>query len=377
MENPFKYWRVVGEEDFCDRKKELAELLRIMENSGRAFVYSERRSGKTSLIKLALSKLPSKLYVPVYIDLWKTDSSETFITTTAKAYSDALSTSVEKTLDTAKTLFSHLKPALTMDEQGNPSLTFGIVRSSQVEPGLDDVLKAPEKLSAKGRRAVVVFDEFQQILTYGHDEIERKIRSVIQHQDKTGYVFLGSRKHMVREMFLKGSRPLYRSASQFPLGPIPEGEWRPFIQERFRRTKKRISPDQIHAIVAMTQGQPFYTQYLCHALWEFCEPRAEATDGLLHQALQTVLEKEQYMYMVLWESLTLNQRRFLRALASEDPPAKPFSSEFLRRHHIGSASSVQRVISTLLEKDHIEQDNGSYIVSDRFFRLWLREFQID
>ena len=40
MINPFQYAGVVTEESFCNRKKELAEVLRVMENSGRA---SERR----------------------------------------------------------------------------------------------------------------------------------------------------------------------------------------------------------------------------------------------------------------------------------------------------------------------------------------------
>jgi len=35
MINPFQYGGVVTEESFCNRKKELAEVLRVMENSGR------------------------------------------------------------------------------------------------------------------------------------------------------------------------------------------------------------------------------------------------------------------------------------------------------------------------------------------------------
>src|SRR5882762_6516915 len=107
MENPFKYWGVVAEEGFCNRKKELTELLKLMQSGGRAFMYSERRYGKTSLVKLALAKLPKRKFVTAYIDLWNTDSDVSFITTVAKAYSEALSTTVEKAVETAKNLFSH------------------------------------------------------------------------------------------------------------------------------------------------------------------------------------------------------------------------------------------------------------------------------
>lgn len=113
-------------------------------------------------------------------------------------------------------------------------------------------------------------------------------------------------------------------------------------------------------------------QYLCNVAWELCKPHGEVSDGILQQALQTVLEKEHYTYTVLWESLTLNQQRFLRALATEEHKAKPFSSEFLQRHRLGSASIAQRVIRSLLDKDLVDHENGSYIILDRFLRLWLR-----
>ncbi|MBI5476533.1 MAG: ATP-binding protein [Ignavibacteriales bacterium] len=372
MENPFKYWRVVEEDDFCNRKKELAELLKLMHSGGRAFMYSERRYGKTSLVKLALAKLPKQKYVSVYIDLWKTDSDASFITTVAKAYSEALSTNVQKAVETAKRLFSHLKPSITLDDQGNPTISFGITHSTRLDPEIDEILAAPQKIASSGKRVVIVFDEFQQILMYGRDDIERQLRSVIQHQKNISYIFLGSRKHVVREMFLKGSRPLYRSATQLPLGSICEEDWQPFIHERFRRTEKKISSKLIHSLIELTQGHPFYTQYLCNVAWEFCKPHGEVHEEMLQQALQTVLEKEHYTYTLLWESLTRNQQRFLRSLAIEEKNAKPFSSEFLQRYRLGSASSAQRVIRSLLDRDLVDHENGSYIILDRFLRLWLR-----
>lgn len=262
MRNPFAYWHVAGKDDFCNRKKELADLIRIMENSGRAFIYSERRFGKTSLVKLALAKLPRKSFIPIYIDLWPTDGDASFITTVAKAITEATSSSMDKALEFGKQIFSHLRPGVTLDDEGNPSLTFGLVKSTRLGPELEEVLAAPEKLASRGRNVVIAFDEFQQVLTYGNDDIERRLRSVIQHHRNVAYIFLGSRKHLVREMFLKGSRPLYRSATQFPLGPIPEKEWQPFIEQRFRAGRKRIGPDAIHTIVEISQGHPFYTQHL-------------------------------------------------------------------------------------------------------------------
>jgi AAA+ ATPase superfamily predicted ATPase len=66
MKNPFEYGGVVGGSAFCNRKKELSDLVRAMENSEKLFLYSERRLGKTSLIHYVQSKLPKDKYASAY-----------------------------------------------------------------------------------------------------------------------------------------------------------------------------------------------------------------------------------------------------------------------------------------------------------------------
>jgi Archaeal ATPase. len=88
MRNPFEYGGVVSGEAFCNRKKETSDLVRAMENGEKLFVFSERRYGKTSLVRAALGKLPRKGYVCAYVDLWPTDSEATFVTTVAKTIAD-------------------------------------------------------------------------------------------------------------------------------------------------------------------------------------------------------------------------------------------------------------------------------------------------
>lgn len=182
MRNPFEYGGVVSGEAFCNRKKETSDLVRAMENGEKLFVFSERRYGKTSLVRAALGKLPRKGYVCAYVDLWPTDSEATFVTTVAKAIAESMSTSVNKVLETAKKFFGSLSPSVTVDEEGKPALTFGLGKHARVGPALDEVLETPARIAAKGGpRVVVVFDEFQQILEYGNDHVERKLRSVIQN----------------------------------------------------------------------------------------------------------------------------------------------------------------------------------------------------
>lgn len=373
MRNPFRYGGIVGQDAFCNREQELSDLLRAMENGDRLFVLSERRMGKTSLVKLALGQLDPGEYVPVYVDLWPTEGELTFATAMAKAISESASSSADRLLRTAKQFFGRLAPSVTIDDAGSPQVTFELKSVDDPEPELETVLDAPFRLAQqRPQRFVVVLDEFQQVSQYGSDLVERKLRSAIQTHEGVAYVLLGSRKHLVNRMFLDEERPLYRAGGHYPLGAIAAEDWMPFIRERFEQADKQISRDQIQAVVQLTEGHPFYTQHLCHAIWELCEPHSAVTDDLVSSAVELLLDRESYAYATLWESLSLNQRRLLKGLAHEPADVRPFSAAFVRDYHLGTASNVQRASETLLERDVIDRENGSYLISDRFLRIWIQ-----
>lgn len=376
MRNPFQYGGVVSGESFCNRTQETADLRRAVENAEKLFVYSERRLGKTSLIRKVLAELPPEQYLTVYIDLWPTDGETSFVLACAKAFSEAMASNADKLLHTAKTFFSRLVPAVTTNDEGRPVITFGFDQKRPDVPLLEEVLAMPAKAAIKeGRQVVVVFDEFQQILEYESDIVERLLRSTIQHQSDVAYIFCGSRKHLIRQMFMDSQRPMYRSGSHYPLGLIAEEHWQHFIAKKFEATHKHISAATITAICQRTEGHPFYTQHLCHPLWELCEEGGEVTIEMIEQATGLLLDRESYAFTNLWDSLSRNPRRFLRGVAAEGYGVQVFSSEFLRKYQLGSSSNVQRAVELLLKKDIIDKEDGKIVIPDRFFRLWINRKQ--
>jgi len=373
MINPFKYGGIVGKDAFCNRKKELADLYRVMENGDRLFLYSERRLGKTSLVKLALSRLPKQRYLGAYIDLWPTDGEASFAVAVAKAITEGLAGTADKMLAAGKRFFGGLAPTITTDSEGNPQISFSLRRSSPSVPELPDVLRAAGEIAKRRkRRIVLVFDEFQRILEYGSDFAERTLRSAVQKQENVCFIFLGSRKHLIQKMFLDKNRPLYRAGGHYPLGPIETRAWQPFIRSRFAKTGKAIAGNLIRELCEKTGGHPFYTQHLCHAVWELCEPGSEVSEQAVEKAINLLLERESYAYTALWESFAVNQRRFLTGLAHESRGVEVFGTSFIREYNLSTPSSAQRAVDNLLERDIIDREERAYFIVDRFFQLWIR-----
>jgi hypothetical protein len=53
------------------------------------------------------------------------------------------------------------------------------------------------------------------------------------------------------------------------------------------------------------------------------------------------------------------------------------SAAFTRRYGLRSASNAQRASQALVEQDLIDPENGSFVIVDRFLRLWIRDLQSD
>ena len=126
MRNPFRYGQIVGPEAFCNREQERADLTRAMENGERIFLFSERRMGKTSLALRALDGLSPERYLKIYVDLWPTDSAGSFTRRLAQAFAERLESAIEQRLQAFTRYISRLRPVLSVDDMGKPTLSLGL-----------------------------------------------------------------------------------------------------------------------------------------------------------------------------------------------------------------------------------------------------------
>ncbi|MFC1521696.1 ATP-binding protein [Elusimicrobiota bacterium] len=366
--NPFIYGKEVGGKEFCNRKKEIADLLSDIRSGQNVIIYSPRRYGKTSLIKETLKAAEKEGIISVFTDLDVVLREEDFVSTYATAIARSFKGPIEKALDALKGIFKTIRPKIAVNARGETEL--GVEFHGNVNLMTEDVAQAVKTYSDKlKKRIVVVFDEFQQIGVFQTDKIERKLRSIIQtHGSNISYIFMGSKKHLFNNMFSNPNRPFYKIGRHFPLRKITEDELVRFITGRFSASGKRISQDSAGYIAILTECHPYYVQHLSSSVWKLADSGIDR--NLVNEALEITIAEEKSAYLNLWDALSLNQKKVLRMLAKEGKTGRIYSHDISRKYDI-TATTIQKTVKSLMEKDILDKSNGSYEISDVFFRLWL------
>ena len=373
MKNPFVYGKEVLGDNFCNRISEKKELYRDVVNSQNVIIFSQRRLGKTSLIKEVFGACQKKGILTIYVDLYAVLTEEDFVSIYAKAVAGVALGNIEQRVKSAVKFFRKIRPTFSVDQSGQMSYSISIDKK-EIVPSLEDVLESVKRYAdSKKKKAVVCFDEFQQIGQFKTDKIEKMMRSSFQKHKDIAYIFMGSEKHHISDMFNNLNRPFYRSAKFFPLDKIEKRELFRFIRDKFQKSKKTIADDLINEIIDVCEAHPYYVQYLCHIIWEKAIDKRRANRDDFIESLDLLLKRESSTYEATWDLLTVKQKQVLMALANVSSEEKVFSSGFLQKHNLGSASTLQRTLRSLIEKDLIDKEGDSYTIIDVFFKKWLSQ----
>ncbi|MEM2205514.1 MAG: hypothetical protein DSO02_05395 [Hadesarchaea archaeon] len=361
MKNPFLYGKVVSGEHFIDRERELAELEAHVEAGRSVILYSSRGMGKTSLVEEFFRRTEGK-YTSILIDLFGIQSREAL----ARELVGKVAKKVYGTFERMRKGLQDFLRGLRVDMVLTPGgeVRFELLRTP-TEEDLAQVLDLPEKVAEeKGLRMVIAFDEFQEIRNLDGEAMEKLMRSRFQHHRRVTYLFTGSRRHLLDEIFSEERRAFYRFGEPMELGPIPGEEFAKYIEEGFRRTGGRISGAAIAHILDLTGGHPSFTQQLCYELW-FLSKRVD-DEAAVEKAVENVILHERIHYFGIWENLTPLQRRLLEGLAKEE--VGPYSQEFISKYGLRSPAHVRKGLELLEKRGLVERGK----ILDVFFREWIR-----
>ena len=370
LKNPFITGGYVSEEYFCDRVRESKEVIRTLTNGNNLAIISPRRMGKTGLIQHCFHKEEIRdSYTTFFIDIYATDSLKAFVYLLGKEIFENLKPKGKQFVEVFFSMISSLRPAFKLDSTtGAPTFDIGLGEIHQPDFTLEEIFKYME---AADKPCIVAIDEFQQIGQYPEANIEAVLRTYIQKCTNTSFLFAGSQRHLMQNIFFTSSRPFYQSVSFLQLEAINEEEYIRFVRHHFADNQKEISEELVSRIYQLFEGHTWYIQNIFNELFSITDENEICTLTMAQEAIENKIESYKPLYQTTLSLLPERQKEMLYAIAKEGKATAVTSGSFIKKHGLLSQSSVQTAVKQLFDKEIITSDNNVYWVYDRFFGLWL------
>jgi uncharacterized protein len=376
--NPFRFGPLALDEAFTDREPELDSLVADARNGQDVVVLAPRRYGKSSLVWRVAQELVKSEVLVAQIDLMRTPTKDQLASKLAKTIHEELATRVWAAKERLKVFAGlRLQPTITVDPgDGTVSFSFDARAADRdIDATLEELLITVGRIGAeRKRRVVLVLDEFQEVVDIDPALI-KLMRSVFQEQPEVAHIYLGSKRHMMRQIFNDENEPFWRSAKQMELDVIALDLFAAYALARFEATGKDVDPDTCDAALELTGGHPYATQELLYFLWE-STPQAGAADlAALDRALEATLRSEHSHFSLVWDGASGAQKRVLQALAQEQP-GRPLSSDYQRRHSLPTTPTLQTALGALERAELVARlGRGQYRIAEPFLTEWIRRYE--
>ncbi|MBQ6227164.1 MAG: ATP-binding protein [Prevotella sp.] len=366
IENPFITYGYESAEYFCDRKAETRELITMLTNGNHTALISPRRMGKTGLIHhcFAQKEIQDRYYT-FLIDIYATKNLQDMVYRIGQVIVNRLKSRGQSAIDGFLRFVTSLRTGISFDGQGNASWNVGVGDIKSPNFTLEEIFNY---LKAADRKCIVAIDEFQVIADYPERNVEELMRTYVQECRNAVFVFSGSQKSMMSEMFSSPARPFYQSVSMMFLKPVALPAYESFAKGHFEHAGKQIADDVVKVIYERFDGTTWYLQKVLNQLFA---TKDSVVVGDIDKAVEQIINQNEEAYKDVLYQLTARQRDLLVAVSRERKAKHITGSAFIKRYHLTTASSVQKSAKILTEKQLLTHQQGIYEVYDKFMSEWL------
>lgn len=368
--NPFLISGYHSPNYFCDRKKETENILSALYNGRNLTLIAPRRMGKTGLIRHAfhILKEQNPEISTFYMDIFSTQTLRDFTLLFANTILGQLDSSSQKTLNRIGEIIRSCRPSLTFDPiSGSPKVSIEI-EDNKEESTLKEIF---EYLATSEKRCYIAIDEFQQITEYLEKGVEALLRSYIQFLPNVNFIFAGSKNHVMQEMFTSTKRPFYQSTQILSLDKIDQNEYSNFAIEHFENRNTKLPKEVFDFIYQKYEGHTWYLQYILNRLYSY---NRDIDMQIVSYAIEEIISEMSYSYIDLTRAYSAGNIRLLKAIASEGSVKEILSGNFIRKHNLNAASSVNSSLKKLIDKELVYLSTEGYIIYDRFMGEWLKKY---
>ena len=242
VNNPFVVGKYLSDKYFCDRSEETEFLRKQILNGRDVALISPRRIGKSGLIQHFFNQpdIQEKYYV-FFVDIYATTSLAEFVYTFGKEIYEQLKPQAAVWKERFFQMVSSLRMGFKLDPiTGNPSFDLGLGDIQTPQTTLDEIFAYIEEAD---KPCIIAIDEFQQIGEYAEKNLEALLRTKIQKCHRAQFIFAGSKRHVMSNMFNSPSKPFYQSAISMGLEPIPINIYSAFAIALFEERGRHIETD--------------------------------------------------------------------------------------------------------------------------------------
>lgn len=370
--NPFVVSGKIPKAFFCDRVNESEQLEKSLTNQLNVVLTSSRRMGKTALVDYVFDR-PSirDEYITISVDILQTTTFREFIYLFGTAVFNTVATRSEKWRKQFVSILKSLSGSFGYDPVQNTP-TFDI-RLGDIQQPEYTLLEIFQYLESVEKRCLVVIDEFQQITRYPEKNVEAILRTHIQKLSNANFVFSGSRRRLMEEMFFSAKRPFYQSAKPLRLEPINQKVYYDFASYHFSEAGKNITEEAFNHVYETFWGVTFYVQRLMKDAYIETLPGQTCDVEMVQRLISDyICENDSHMREQL-SFITEAQKELLYAIHAEGQVQSITSATFNKKHRLRSPSSTQSAALKLLEYDLITRKEKVYSLSDPLLSLWLNK----
>ena len=369
VNNPFILYGYESEKYFCDREEETRNLKQLLENGNNVALIAPRRIGKTGLIEnLFHQKQIQRKYYTFLIDIYATKNLEEMVMSIGSSMLSSLRPFGAKVMQRFTGLLSSLRSGISFDPMGYPSWNVEIGSIRQPKTTLNEIF---QYINTADRPCIVAIDEFQTIAQYHQDKVEELLRTYIQHCRNANFIFAGSQRTMMGEIFLNPSHPFYQSTAMMNLDPISLDKYSNFATGLFKESGRELEPSVVSNIYQQFEGITWYMQRTLNGLYSNTLPGETCTIEMIDSVINNILLSNEFTYQSMLFQLPPKQKELLTAISKAGKAQNITSAEFVNRYHLSSPSSVQSAIKGLIDKNFVTSTLGVYEVYDKFFAMWL------
>ncbi len=372
MENPFVTKGYAGPDYFCDRVKETQQLVELTTNGNNMALISPRRVGKTDLIHHCFQQPEIKeRYYTFHIDIYATTSLRDFVNVFGRAILDELKPKGKAVWEGFLSVLRSLRSEITYDANNFPTWSLGLGDIDYPATTLDEIFVY---LGKADKPCMVAIDEFQQITRYTDSpNMEATLRTYIQKCINATFIFSGSKRHLMGEIFTSPSRPFYQSVLIMNLRPISVEKYTEFAQMQFQKQGKDIDAEVVKEVYRRFDAVTSCLQRVMNVLFLKTLPGQCCTVEMVDGAVEYILDMFTETYADLIDKIPEKQREVFIAIAREGKAKAITGKPFIKKHHLQTVSVITAAVRALLDKDLITSDKGTYMVYDPFLALWMQQ----